>query len=42
MDYTITADGTDTALCLTVTAHPGKYGYSFVSCKTRDGSCPAT
>ncbi len=41
-DYTITADGTNTALCLTVTALTSKYGYSSVSFKTRNGSCPTT
>ncbi|SER36708.1 hypothetical protein [Streptomyces qinglanensis] len=41
-DYTVTADGTDTALCLTVTALANRYGYSSVSFSIRNGSCPAT
>ncbi|MET9864504.1 hypothetical protein ABZY93_35285 [Streptomyces smyrnaeus] len=41
-DYTITADGTEAALCLTVTAHSSKYGYSSVRFKTRSGRCPVT
>ncbi|MFJ2214796.1 hypothetical protein ACIQVO_22105 [Streptomyces sp. NPDC101062] len=43
-DYTVTAEGTDTALCLNVYAMKAKraMGYDFVSISVDDGACPAS
>jgi hypothetical protein len=43
-DYTVTADGTDTAFCVEVYAMKRKQamGYDFVTTSIGDGACPAS